>query len=153
MLRLPASLALTLACLLGAASACLPRAVGEPGYLHVIVKRLPQCDYGIGLERPLRVELVAQDRVVATAHHSGIYTGEESLWVAFHVPVAHPGRYRIRFGACPSLRDDPAAAVACEPIEWVASTTVSLTPRGIDEPEVVEYYRLGGTCMDGRRAH
>lgn len=100
----------------------------------------------------MRIDLMARDGVVATSFHSGIYTGEESLWVALHVPVAHEGRYRIRFGACPSLLDDPAGAVACEQIDWLASTTVHLQPAGIDAPQFVEYYRLRGMCLDGRRA-
>jgi hypothetical protein len=127
-------------------------APGAADYLHVIVERLPQCDYGIGFEHPVRVDLMSQDTVLATSYHSGIYTGEASLAVALHVPRANPGRYRIRFGQCPSLADDPAASVACSPVDWVAETSAVLTPAGIESPQIVEYYRLDALCLDGRRA-
>ena len=131
-----------------------PRGAAPAGadYLHVVVERLPQCDYGIGFDRPLRVDLLSQEVVLATSYHSGIYTGEASLAVALHVPRANAGRYRIRFGRCPALVDDPASAVACTPVEWVTETTAVLTPAGIESPQIVEYYRLDAMCLDGRRA-
>ncbi len=112
------------------ALACAPRAVGPPAYLHVIVQRLPQCDYGIGFEQPLRIDLLRRRQVLATSWHSGVNTGESSLDVPFHVEEALPGRYTIRFGRCPSLIDDPAGAAACEDVDWVARHRVRLVPRG-----------------------
>lgn len=118
-----------------------------PQHLHVIVQRLPQCDYGVGFERPLRVELLLRDEVVATTYHSGMYTGEASLNVPLHAPDALPGRYTIRFGQCPSLLTSPLEAVACETPEWTRRTRVRLTPAGMENPQVVEYYRVRATCL------
>lgn len=120
----------------------------EPGYLHVVVERLPQCEYGIGYEQPLRIDLLLRDELVATQFHSGIYTGDDSLEVALHAPDAVPGRYTIRFGRCPSLIDDPMEAVACENPDWFRRTRVRLTPGGIDDPRVVEYYRVRADCLE-----
>ncbi len=129
--------------------ACASRPADTPrGYLHVIVDRLPQCEYGVGFEQPLRIDLVLRGEVVATQFHSGIYTGEDSLKVALHAPDAAAGRYTIRFGRCPSLIDDPLASVACEDPDWVRQTRVRLTPRGIENPEIVEYYRLRARCIE-----
>ena len=114
----------------------------------MVVERLPQCEYGIGYEQPLRVDLLLNEEVVATQFHSGIYTGNDSLLVALHVPEAVAGRYTIRFGRCPSLIDDPMEAVLCETPDWVRRTHVRLTPSGIDDPQVVEYYRLRADCME-----
>ena len=121
---------------------------GERGYLHVVVERLPQCDYGIGYEQPLRIDLLLGDELVATQFHSGIYTGDESLEVALHAPDAVAGRYTLRFGRCPSLIDDPIAAVACAEPDWFRRKRVRLAPGGIDEPRVVEYYRVRASCLD-----
>lgn len=139
-----AALALALAC---AFAGCAQREA-TPDYLHVIVKRLPQCEYGFGYEQPMRIDLVSRDVVLATSYHSGLYFGEESLWVALHVPRAYPGRYEVRFGACPSLLDDPVASAACEDVEWVSHTTATLTPSGIDNPQIVEHYRVRATCLE-----
>lgn len=134
---------------LSATFACAARPADAPrGYLHVIVERLPQCDYGVGFEQPLRVDLMHGGDVVATQFHSGIYTGEDSLEVALHVPDAQAGRYTIRFGRCPSLIDDPLAAVACDDPDWVRQTRARLTPRGIENPQTVEYYRLRARCIE-----
>ena len=138
---LSAALCTTFACAAGSAET-------TPGYLHVIVERLPQCDYGIGYEQPLRVDLMLGGDVVATQFHSGIYTGEESLEVGLHAPEAVAGRYTIRFGRCPSLIDDPLGAVACEDPDWVRRTRVRLAPAGIESPQIVEYYRLRADCLE-----
>ena len=124
------------------------RSGGEPQHLHVIVDRLPQCEYGVGYEQPLRIDLVHDGEVLATSFHSGMYTGEDSLRVPLHVPEAHAGRYRIRFGRCPSLVTDPTAAVACESPDWFKTLRTRLQPSGITEPQVVEYYRVRARCMD-----
>ena len=107
----------------------------------------PQCDYGIGFEQPLRIDLLRRRQVLATSWHSGVNTGESSLDVPFHVEEALPGRYTIRFGRCPSLIDDPAGAAACEDVDWVARHRVRLVPRGIDSPEIVEYDQLWAECL------
>ena len=124
-----------------------PSTEAEPEHLHVVVDRLPQCDYGVGYEQPLRIDLVHGGEVVATTYHSGMYTGEESLRVSLHAPEALPGRYTIRFGRCPSLLDDPLASVACENPDWVRRTRARLTPSGMANPQVVEYYRLRARCL------
>jgi hypothetical protein len=144
--RLPIRLLST--ALLVAFACATGSAESTPGYLHVIVERLPQCDYGIGYEQPLRVDLILGNDIVATQFHSGIYTGEESLKVALHAPEAVAGRYTIRFGRCPSLIDDPLGSVACEDPDWVRRTRVRLTPAGIDQPQVVEYFRLRAQCLE-----
>ena len=141
---LSAALCSTFACAAGSAESA-------PGYLHVIVERLPQCDYGIGYEQPLRIDLMLRNDLVATQFHSGIYTGDESLEVALHAPHAVAGRYTIRFGRCPSLIEDPLGAVACEEPDWVRRTRVRLTPSGIEEPQIVEYYRLRADCLEAAR--
>lgn len=120
----------------------------EPEHLHVLVQRLPQCDYGVGYEQPLRIELLHHGEVVATSWHGGTYTGEESLLVPLHAPDALPGRYTIRFGRCPSLVDDPAAAAACEDPDWFRRVRVRLRPAGMAEPQVVEYYRVRARCLE-----
>ena len=113
----------------------------EPDYLHVVLRRLPQCAYGVSFERPVRVDLLA-----------GTYMGEESLDVSLYVPEAVPGRYLLRVGLCPSMSEDPEASVACEPVEWIGQTRSFLRPSGIDAPQVVEYYRWSLRCRDGERA-
>lgn len=119
-----------------------------PEHLHVLVDRLPQCPYGVGYEQPLRVDLLDPDgRVAATTYHSGTYLGEASLQVPLHAPEALPGRYTIRFGRCPSLLEDPRASVACEDPEWVSRMRRRLTPAGMANPQVVEYYRLRAECL------
>ena len=119
-----------------------------PEHLHVIIDRLPQCDYGVGYEQPLRIELLDRDGVVASTYHSGLYTGERSIQPALHVANALPGRYRIRFGRCPSLVDDPAAAATCEDPRWFRTVRTRLRPQGIDSPVVVNYYRVRARCLD-----
>lgn len=120
----------------------------EPEHLHVVVQRLPQCEYGVGYEQPLRIEMLYRGEVVATSWHGGTYTGEESLQVPLHVADALPGRYLIRFGRCPSLVDAPEAAVACENPDWVRRFRVRLRPAGMANPQVVEYYRVRARCLD-----
>ncbi|MCB9520845.1 MAG: hypothetical protein H6699_08220 [Myxococcales bacterium] len=130
------------------------------GYLHAIVGPLPQCDYGVGYEQPLRVDLVLDDEVVATSYTSGTFLGAASLDVSLYAPDAVGGRYTIRFGRCPSMIDDPQASVACTDVDWFRSVRVRLEPRGLENPEVVRYYRVRARCMDpsvrvgsGRRPH
>ena len=124
----------------------------EPDYLHVVLRRLPQCAYGVSFERPVRVDLLAGEHLLDTAFHAGTYMGEESLDVSLYVPEAVPGRYLLRVGLCPSMSEDPEASVACEPVEWIGQTRSFLRPSGVDAPQVVEYYRWSLRCRDGERA-
>lgn len=134
-------------------SACHHAATdAEPDYLHVVLRRLPQCAYGVGFDRPVRVDLLAGEHTVASAFHAGTYMGDESLDVSLYVPTAVPGRYKLRVGLCPSMSEDPEASVACEPVEWTGRTSAFLRPSGIEEPQVVEYYRWNLRCTDGERA-
>lgn len=119
--------------------------------LHLVVRRLPQCDYGVGFEQPLRIQLVHGGRVVAESFHGGTYTGEESLDVSLYALDAPPGRYLVRFGRCPSLRDDPASAVACSDPDWFRRVRVRLRPAGLANPQVVEYYRVRARCLEPTR--
>ncbi len=135
--------ALLCACASGSSSA-----PAERGYLHVLVRGLPQCAYGIGYERPLRIELSDRDRALATAYTSGIYVGDESLQVSLYVEDAEAARYRIRVGACPSLLDEPQASVQCDDVDWRRSVVLPLVPRGIDTPEVVDVQGLRARCLD-----
>lgn len=120
-------------------------------WLHVIVDRLPQCPYGIPFERPMVIELLWDDVLVASADSAGTSNDVESLRVALHVPQAQSGRYTLRIGQCPSL-SDPQAALACESPEWVSERTVRLVPAGIDAPVTVHPGTIRTVCRDGSTA-
>jgi len=129
-------------------AACAGGSERSEGYLHVVVDPIPQCPYGTGYERPLRIELEDRERVVASALTAGMYTGEDALKVSLHVPVAQGGRYRLRFGRCPSMLDDPLGSVACEDVEWVDRMTLRLEPGGIGTPRIVRPVHLRARCID-----
>jgi hypothetical protein len=120
-------------------------------WLHVIVDRLPQCPYGIPFERPMVIELLWDDVLVASADSAGTSNDVESLRVALHVPQAQPGRYTLRIGLCPSL-SDPQAALACESPEWISERDVRLAPAGIEAPITVHPGTIRTVCRDGSTA-
>ena len=144
----------------GCLAACGAAEPETRGPLSVLVGPLPQCDYGVGYEQPLRVELVRDNVVVATAFTAGTYMGEASRFVALYADDAPSGRYTIRFGRCPSMVTDPRASVACTDVDWFAQTRARLRPDGLERPQRVRYYRVRARCLapdaelgaDARRA-
>jgi hypothetical protein len=142
------STAIVAAWITAAATPALPTS----GYLHVQVDRLPQCAYGVGYEHPWIVELRVDGTRVAAADHAGVYLGDNSLVVGLYAPMAYEGRYDLAFLRCPSLRDDPAAALRCETPEQVHSMRVRFTPRGLENPERVRLFGLREMCLDGNQS-
>jgi hypothetical protein len=124
----------------------------DVGYLHVLVDRLPQCEYGVGFEHPWVLELRDGDDVLARTDHGGVYLGSSSILASLYVPEARAGRYELVIERCPSLLDDPRAAVACAQPEVVARERVSVSPRGLAHPEVVRLFGLRERCLDGSNA-
>jgi hypothetical protein len=120
-------------------------------WLHVIVDRLPQCPYGVPFERPMVIELLWDNLLVASADSAGTSNDIESLRVALHVPQAQPGRYTLRVGLCPSL-SDPQAALACSAPEWISERTVHLVPAGMHAPVTVNPGIIRTVCRDGSSA-
>ncbi len=137
-------------------SACLPSACAdEPGQapLHVVLDRLPQCAYGIGLSRPVRIELRQAGRVVTSTMSSGISTDIESLRVSLYAPMAEAGLYEIHVGLCPPLQGDAAATLACDNVEWLEVVRARLRPEGYESPQTVHPRRLRMECLDGQTAY
>ncbi len=119
-----------------------------PGDVALGVSGLRECDYGVGWERPMVVELRTMDEeLVARSHHSGMNTGPESRHVWLYARNATPGRYRLHFGFCPALRRDPAASAACEEIEWFRRRSVTVLARGLDQPQVIHVPLEEPRCM------
>lgn len=120
----------------------------EPQWLHVVVDQIPQCGYGVGYARPLRVDLTYQSEPLASVFHAGVYTGEESLRLSLHVPAAAAGRYRLRYGLCPDPIESPGASVRCAEVDWLRDQRVRLAPAGPESPEYVRPRQLEIQCAD-----
>lgn len=151
-----AASATLLALAIATLSACLPSACAdepEQAPLHVVLDRLPQCAYGIGLARPVRIELRQAGRLVTAAMTSGISTDVESLRVSLYAPMAQAGLYEVHIGLCPPLRDDAAATLACDDVEWIEVVRARLRPEGYESPQTIHPRRLRMECLDGQTAY
>jgi hypothetical protein len=115
--------------------------------LAVVLEGLPPCGYGLGYEEPLRVELVRDEQVVATALHSGIDTGPDSLRVTLVAGGMSEDRYSIVVSNCGSLVDDARAAAACAEPDRDLTIDVRLTPNGIADPQIVRTQRIRARCL------
>jgi hypothetical protein len=119
----------------------------QPAWLNAEVQGLPQCPYGIGYEKPWRVELLYAGELVDVDFHSGIFLGPKSLTVPLHVPSAMPGRYTIRIGQCPSLQTNMAAAAACATPELLIEFERELVPAGMENPVPIVLPILNVACL------